>query len=158
MNIVWRCNIFYFVRFTHSLLTQAGKYAVFEAVKLLDGLTWGVAGRNEEKLKLVLKEMGDKAGKDLSATPIIIADVNDESSLVKMAEKAKVSFFGSIQFKIFGICILSNFTFIQIIVNTVGPYRFYGRSVVEAWYLSFYCFMTYDMHWVVSYVFTFSFW
>lgn len=63
---------------------------MYEAVKLLDGLKWGVAGRNEEKLQTILKEMGDKANKDLSATPIIIADVNDESSLAKMAETAKV--------------------------------------------------------------------
>lgn len=57
---------------------------------MLENLSWGVAGRNEEKLKQVLKEMGDKAGKDLSSIPIIIADVKDENSLVKMAERAKV--------------------------------------------------------------------
>lgn len=85
-----------------------GKWTVYEAVKLLDGLKWGVAGRNEEKLKATLKEMGDKANKDLSAIPIIIADVNDEVSLAKMAEQAK------------------------IIVNCCGPYRFYGEPVVKA--------------------------
>lgn len=57
---------------------------------MLENLSWGVAGRNEEKLKQVLKEMGDKAGKDLSSIPIIIADVKDENSLLKMAERAKV--------------------------------------------------------------------
>lgn len=57
---------------------------------MLENLSWGIAGRNEEKLKQVLKEMGDKAGKDLSSTPIIIADVKDENSLLKMAERAKV--------------------------------------------------------------------
>lgn len=61
-----------------------------EGVKLLENLSWGVAGRNEEKLKQVLKEMGNKAGKDLSSIPIIIADVKDENSLQKMAERAKV--------------------------------------------------------------------
>lgn len=73
-------------------MNAAGKWTVYEAVKLLEGLKWGVAGRNEEKLKTTLKEMGDKANKDLSAIPIIIADVNDESSLVQMAEQAKVRF------------------------------------------------------------------
>lgn len=68
----------------------AGKYTVFEGVKLLEHLSWGVAGRSEAKLKQVLKEMGDKAAKDLSSIPIIIADVNDENSLQKMAERAKV--------------------------------------------------------------------
>lgn len=63
---------------------------MFEGVKLLENLTWGVAGRDEDKLKRTLKEMGDKAEKDLSAIPIIIADVRDENSLQKMAERAKV--------------------------------------------------------------------
>lgn len=68
----------------------AGKYTVLEGVKILDGLTWGVAGRSEEKLKATLKEIGDKIEKDLSNTPIIIADVQDENSLKQMAERAKV--------------------------------------------------------------------
>lgn len=68
----------------------AGKYTVLEGVKLLDGLNWGVAGRNEEKLKATLREIGDKIEKDLSNTPIIIADVLDENSLKRMAERAKV--------------------------------------------------------------------
>ncbi|XP_055325410.1 saccharopine dehydrogenase-like oxidoreductase [Sitodiplosis mosellana] len=85
-----------------------GKYTVYEGVKLLENLSWGVAGRDEEKLKRTLKEVGDKVEKDLSAIPIIIADVKDENSLQKMAERAK------------------------IIVNCCGPYRFYGEPVVKA--------------------------
>lgn len=85
-----------------------GKFTVFEAVKVLEGLTWGVAGRNKEKLEAVLEEMGKKADKDLSMTPIIIADVNDEKSLLEMAKKAK------------------------IIVNCCGPYRHWGEQVVKA--------------------------
>lgn len=69
----------------------AGKYTVLEGVKILDGLNWGVAGRNEEKLKATLKEIGDKIEKDLSNTPIIVADVLDENSLKRMAERAKVN-------------------------------------------------------------------
>lgn len=56
----------------------------------MENLTWGVAGRDENKLKRTLKEIGDKAGHDLSTIPIIIADVRDENSLQKMAERAKV--------------------------------------------------------------------
>lgn len=59
-------------------------------MKLLENLSWGIAGRSKEKLQSVLKEIGEKAKKDLSATPIIIADVTDEESLKRMAEKAKV--------------------------------------------------------------------
>lgn len=57
---------------------------------MLENLSWGVAGRDEEKLKRTLKEIGDKAEKDLSTIPIIIADIKDEKSLQKMAEQAKV--------------------------------------------------------------------
>lgn len=67
-----------------------GKHTVLEGVKLLTNVTWGVAGRNKEKLEEMLKEIGDKAGTDLSKTPIIIADIKDENSLKKMCERAKV--------------------------------------------------------------------
>lgn len=85
-----------------------GKYTVYEATKVLAGLTWGVAGRNKEKLERTLAEMGKKAGKDLSTLPIIIADVGDAQSLLEMAKRAKV------------------------VVNCCGPYRFFGESVVKA--------------------------
>lgn len=65
---------------------------------MLESLSWGVAGRDEEKLKRTLKEIGDKVGKDLSAIPIIVADVRDENSLQQMAEQAKV-ISGPTQFK-----------------------------------------------------------
>jgi short subunit dehydrogenase-like uncharacterized protein len=51
--------------------------------------------------------MGAKAKTDLSHTPIIIADVNDEESLKKMAEKCR------------------------IVVNACGPYRFWGEAVIK---------------------------
>lgn len=85
-----------------------GKHTVYEGVKILENLTWGIAGRNKEKLEAVLKEMGEKAKKDLSNIPIIIADVTNEESLKGMAERAK------------------------IIVNCCGPYRLYGEPVVKA--------------------------
>lgn len=105
---------------------------MYEAIKLLEGLKWGVAGRNEEKLKTILKEMGDKSNKDISATPIIVADVNDESSLAKMAEQAKVRNF-SICKKVKTLTLHAFISFFKIIVNCCGPYRFYGEPVVKAW-------------------------
>ncbi|XP_017872882.1 PREDICTED: saccharopine dehydrogenase-like oxidoreductase [Drosophila arizonae] len=85
-----------------------GKYTVYEAVSVLKDLKWGIAGRNRAKLQEVLKEMGAKAKKDLSQTPIFIADVNDEASLLNMAKSCR------------------------IVVNTAGPYRFFGENVVRA--------------------------
>jgi short subunit dehydrogenase-like uncharacterized protein len=82
-----------------------GKYTVYEGVKVLRGLKWGIAGRNRAKLESVLAEMGKKAGEDLSKIPIILADIEDHKSLVEMAKQAKV------------------------IVNCCGPYRFYGENV-----------------------------
>lgn len=85
-----------------------GKYTVYEAVSVLAGLRWGIAGRNREKLERVLSEMGFKSGQDLSQIPIYIADIDDEKSLLNMAKSAR------------------------IVVNAVGPYRFYGENVVRA--------------------------
>ncbi|XP_065072442.1 saccharopine dehydrogenase-like oxidoreductase [Ochlerotatus camptorhynchus] len=85
-----------------------GKYTIYEGIKLLDGLKWGVAGRSKEKLAKVLNEIGNKAEKDLSETPTVIADVKDPDSLKKMAEQCR------------------------IVVNCCGPYRFYGEPVVKA--------------------------
>lgn len=67
-----------------------GKYTIYEGIKLLEGLKWGVAGRNKEKLAQVLKEIGQKADKDLSETPMVIADVKDQDTLKKMAEQCRI--------------------------------------------------------------------
>ncbi|KAK7792581.1 hypothetical protein R5R35_008674 [Gryllus longicercus] len=88
-----------------------GKYAVHEVLKLSKdkgGLSWGVSGRNEKKLRDVLKEVSEKSGEDLSNIEIIVADVSKEETLLKMAARAKV------------------------VVNCAGPYRFYGEPVVKA--------------------------
>ena len=57
-------------------------------------------------MEQVLKDMGTKANTDLSSIPIIIADIQDVSSIKAMTSKAK------------------------IIVNCCGPYRFYGETMV----------------------------
>ncbi|KAJ3664646.1 hypothetical protein Zmor_000198 [Zophobas morio] len=71
-------------------------------------LTWGVAGRNENKLKDFLEQCEKDTGTPLSDVPIIIADVQDDKSLTDMARKAR------------------------IVVNCCGPYRFFGEPVVKA--------------------------
>jgi len=72
------------------------------------GVTWAVAGRNESKLLQVLKNASETVGADLKESPKIICDCSDTESLALMARQAKV------------------------VLNCVGPYRFFGEMVVEA--------------------------
>lgn len=85
-----------------------GKYCLFEATKILSGYSFAVAGRSKAKLENVLEEMGNEFGKDLTPLPIVIADVQDYPSLLKMAQQCRV------------------------LINCCGPYRFYGAAVVRA--------------------------
>ncbi|XP_073832462.1 saccharopine dehydrogenase-like oxidoreductase [Musca autumnalis] len=85
-----------------------GKIVVEDAVEILKDFKWGIAGRNEAKLKAVLETIGTKVGHDLSHIPIIIADVDNQSSLDVMAKKCK------------------------IVLNCCGPFRLYGEAVVRA--------------------------
>lgn len=71
-------------------------------------LTWGVAGRSEERLRKVLKDMGEKIEVNLDNIPVVIADVSSQESLVNMAKRTR------------------------LVINCVGPYRFLGDSVVKA--------------------------
>nr|XP_018896665.1 PREDICTED: saccharopine dehydrogenase-like oxidoreductase [Bemisia tabaci] len=79
-----------------------------EIAKQHGQIRWGVAGRNLEKLRAVLKEAAKKTGENLENIPIVIADVTDEKSLADMASKTKV------------------------VINVCGPYAFYGEPVVKA--------------------------
>ncbi|XP_004537189.1 saccharopine dehydrogenase-like oxidoreductase [Ceratitis capitata] len=85
-----------------------GQIVVEKALEVLEGLTWGIAGRNKSKLENVLSTAGKAIGKDLSAVPVILADVEDPYSIEQMAKKCK------------------------IVINCCGPYRFYGEAVVKA--------------------------
>lgn len=88
-----------------------GKFVVKEVLRLAQedkSLTWAIAGRNRGKLEQILEsEQRDAAATD-SPGSIIVADVGDTESLSKMAAQAKV------------------------VLNCVGPYRFYGEPVVKA--------------------------
>jgi len=64
--------------------------------------TFAIAGRTQAKLDKVNSSLPRKANKT------IVADVSNQESLVKMAAQAKV------------------------LINCVGPYRFYGLPIVEA--------------------------
>ncbi|XP_059163768.1 saccharopine dehydrogenase-like oxidoreductase [Physella acuta] len=87
-----------------------GHYTIDEVSKVAEeeNLTWAVAGRNMNKLQKVLSEASVRTGKNLDDIPIIIADVDSAASLEEMAKQAK------------------------IVLNCVGPYRFYGEAVVKA--------------------------
>ncbi|XP_006871330.1 PREDICTED: saccharopine dehydrogenase-like oxidoreductase [Chrysochloris asiatica] len=73
-------------------------------------LPWAVAGRSREKLQRVLERAALKMGRPTlpSEVGIIICDVTNPASLGEMAKQATV------------------------VLNCVGPYRFYGEPVVKA--------------------------
>ncbi|XP_062862876.1 saccharopine dehydrogenase a, tandem duplicate 1 [Trichomycterus rosablanca] len=73
-------------------------------------LSWAIAGRNRERLERVLRESAEILGKPelQSEVQIIVADVEDPESLDAMCKQG------------------------LIVLNCVGPYRFYGEPVVRA--------------------------
>lgn len=86
-----------------------GKYVVEYVAKISkDQLKWAVAGRSANKLAEVLAEVSVISGKDINHVTIIEADVGNDESLENMCKRTK------------------------LIVNCVGPYRFYGEPVVKA--------------------------
>lgn len=88
-----------------------GVYVVEELHRSADGLRWGVAGRNVDKLRSTLRAAAKNLSLEegaLDNVPIIVADVANEESLQDMAKRTR------------------------LVLNTVGPYRFFGRPVVKA--------------------------
>lgn len=73
-------------------------------------LAWAVAGRSRESLQRVLERAAQKLGRPtlLSEVGIIICDITNPASLDEMAKQT------------------------SIVLNCVGPYRFYGEPVVKA--------------------------
>lgn len=88
-----------------------GQYVAEEVGRIAEeqsGLTYAFAGRNKEKLERTLETARANTGLDLAKAELLVVDVNDEESLKKMAAQAKV------------------------VINCVGPYRYYGLKVVKA--------------------------
>ncbi|KAI5101946.1 saccharopine dehydrogenase a [Silurus meridionalis] len=92
-----------------------GRYVVEEVARSsaeVSGgdLKWAIAGRSRDKLEKVLEETAQQLGKPelQSEVEIIVADVSETDSLVAMCKLG------------------------HIILNCVGPYRFYGEPVVKA--------------------------
>lgn len=87
-----------------------GQFVVEEVARVAptERLTWAVSGRSMEKIQKVLSKASERTGNDLESTPIIIADTSSDESLLQMAKQAK------------------------LVLNCVGPYRFYGEQVVRA--------------------------
>lgn len=67
-------------------------------------LRWAAAGRSEQKLRSVQREIGA----DDKSMPLLVADANDPASLVALCQRARV------------------------IVSTVGPYALFGEPMVKA--------------------------
>ena len=83
-------------------------------------LKWAMGGRNLTKLEKVRDEVADKN------IPLVIADISDKVSLLKMVDRTKV------------IC------------TTVGPYAKYGSNLVEACIESHihYCDLAGEVQWM----------
>ncbi|GMT23419.1 hypothetical protein PFISCL1PPCAC_14716, partial [Pristionchus fissidentatus] len=91
----------------------AGSYIVraLATSTLFQKKSIAVAGRNEEKLRQILKEIADETGEkvdDVSKYTIIVADSSKDESLSNMAKQAAV------------------------IINAVGPYIIHGDAVLRA--------------------------
>jgi len=94
--------------FTGFFMVRELLVSIDEKPSEYSGLKWAVAGRNLAKLDETLVKLGQELNKDLSKIPKIEANVNDSESLQRMAQRTKV------------------------LVNVVGPYKFYGKPVVDA--------------------------
>ncbi|XP_056268156.1 saccharopine dehydrogenase-like oxidoreductase [Pseudoliparis swirei] len=92
-----------------------GQFVVEEVARTVSegpkgNLKWAVAGRSRQKLEKVLEQAAGVLSKPelRSEVDIIVADVEEPDSLAAMCKQA------------------------VIIVNCVGPYRFFGEPVVKA--------------------------
>jgi short subunit dehydrogenase-like uncharacterized protein len=102
--------------FTGSLVSEY----LFKNYSNSNNLKWAIAGRNLDKLKKIRAKIAD------DSISIIIADSNDESSIVSMVKRTKV------------IC------------TTVGPYAKYGSNLVKACVENYthYCDLAGEVQWI----------
>ncbi|NWQ79364.1 SCPDL oxidoreductase, partial [Columbina picui] len=93
-----------------------GQFVVEEVARaassgeLRSALRWAVAGRSREKLQAVLQRATESLGKAAlgAEVGVLLCDVGDAASLAAMARQTR------------------------LVLNCVGPYRFFGEPVVEA--------------------------
>ncbi|CAG7728937.1 unnamed protein product [Allacma fusca] len=89
-----------------------GKYVVEEVAKLHQypsiPFSWAIAGRSEAKLKKVLKEVSKIIGSDITKTGIVVAELNNLTSMFQLAAQC---------------CVL---------INCVGPYSMHGERVMQS--------------------------
>ena len=86
------------------------------------GLRWAIAGRSEEKLRRMRRELGPAA----EHLPIIVADSADADALGELASRTRV------------------------VLTTVGPYALYGSNLVAACveHATDYCDLAGETQWV----------
>uniref|UniRef100_A0A8V0XZS5 Saccharopine dehydrogenase-like oxidoreductase n=1 Tax=Gallus gallus TaxID=9031 RepID=A0A8V0XZS5_CHICK len=93
-----------------------GQFVVEEVARTASGgelrgpLRWAVAGRSRNKLQEVLERAAERLGKTALGPEVgvLLCDVGDPASLAAMAKQTRV------------------------VLNCVGPYRFFGEPVVKA--------------------------
>ncbi|XP_037827457.1 lipid droplet localized protein-like [Lucilia sericata] len=85
-----------------------GKCAVLQALEVLKDYNWAIAGRSEHKLQMVLKEISDKTGKNLTNIPILLANAHDLEKLELLAAKCNV------------------------LVNCCGPYQLLAENILTS--------------------------
>lgn len=87
-----------------------GQFAAVEAARACKGKKIALAGRTKSKLEAVIQRIDKELGGDcdVKSIGIVIADSKSDDSILEMCRQAKV------------------------IVNCVGPFRWYGEQVVRA--------------------------
>ena len=87
-----------------------GQFVVEEVARTAqkDAINWAISGRSVQKLEEVLNIASKEVGLDLKNIPKIVADVSSDESLQAMSRRTR------------------------LVLNCVGPYRFFGEQVVRA--------------------------
>ena len=86
-----------------------GQFVVEEVARTAnkEPIKWAISGRSRQKLADVLTAATKETGIELKDIPTIEADVTSEESLKAMTKRTR------------------------LVLNCVGPYRFYGEQMVK---------------------------